>query len=39
MDPQVEENLRSHPIVAKVIAGFEKKNPDITVKQLNIPYA
>jgi ABC-type glycerol-3-phosphate transport system substrate-binding protein len=24
---------------AKVIDGFEKKNPDITVKQLNIPYA
>lgn len=24
---------------AKVITGFEKKNPNITVKQLNIPYA
>lgn len=24
---------------AEVIAGFEKANPDITVKQLNIPYA
>jgi len=24
---------------AKVITAFEKKNPDITVKQLNIPYA
>jgi ABC-type glycerol-3-phosphate transport system substrate-binding protein len=24
---------------AKVIEGFEAKNPDITVKQLNVPYA